>query len=142
MIKKTLLILITVSFLACTQNKPYKDGIYTGTSRAKYINEPYYGSTEIAIKNGEIIKVEFYVRDSSKHEYFNDKYEKYFAGNDEYVKQCRNDWKGIQSYPDSLLKYQDIKKVDAISGATWSFNIFKASVEAALISASNDRNLQ
>ena len=86
-----------------------------------------------------MIKVEFYVRDSSKQEYFDDKYEKYFADNDEYIKQCRNDWKGIQSYPDSLLKYQDLNKVDVISGATWSYNIFMASAGEALSVAETEK---
>ena len=83
-------------------------------------------------RNGKITRVEFSVRDSSKHEYFSGEYEKYYAGNDLYMQQCRNDWKGIRSYPDSLLKYQDINKVDAISGATWSYNIFRATAQEAM----------
>ena len=142
MIKKNIFIFVAVLFLAYSPNKPYKDGEYSGTSRAIYTNEPYYGHIDITIKKGKIVKVEFSVRDSSKHEYFDDKYEKYFAGNDEYIQQCRNDWKGLQSYPDSLLKYQDIDKVDAISGATWSFNIFKASVQEALFNTGNDSDLR
>ncbi len=139
MITKNILIFIFFTFLAFPINKPYKDGHYNGISRAIYTDEPFYGITKIAIENGKIVKVIFFVRDSSKHEYFDDKYEKYFAGNDEYVQQCRNDWKGINSYPDSLLKYQDIDKVDAISRATWSFNIFKASVKQALSSAEKEK---
>lgn len=117
---------------AFSGDSPLKDGYYTGSSRAGYTDEPYYGYSKIMIENGEIAKVVFFIRDSAKHEYFDNKYEKYFAGNDLYVQQCRNDWKGIQSYPDSLIKYQDINKVDVISGATWSYNIFKASVQEAL----------
>jgi len=30
------------------------------------------------------------------------------------------------------MKVQDIDKLDAISGSTWSYNIFKASVKDAL----------
>ena len=137
LIKKPLFIFAIVLFLAFSVKKPYKDGNYSGASRATYTSEPYYGHTEIAIENGKIIKVEFSITDSSKHEYFDAKYEKYFEGNDEYIQQCRNDWKGVQSYPDSLLKHQDINKVEAISGATWSFNIFKASVKEALFTAEN-----
>jgi major membrane immunogen (membrane-anchored lipoprotein) len=137
MIKKTIFAFILLMLVAFSGDGPYKDGNYTGTSRAIYTNEPYYGYSKIAIKNGKIIKVEFFVRDSSRHEYFDDKYEKYFAGNNVYIQQCRNDWKGIQSYPDSLLKYQDLDKVDVISGATWSYNIFKASTQEALSAAEN-----
>ena len=139
MIKKTILAFVVLLLFAFSADGPYKDGNYNGISRAIYTEEPYYGNAKITIENGKIIKVEFVVRDSAKHEYFDDKYEKYFAGNDEYIRQCRNDWKGINSYPDSLIKYQDIEKLDAISGATWSFNIFKASVEEALSAATNKK---
>lgn len=116
MIKKSILITVVLIFMAFTGYKLYRDGIYTGTSRSVYNDEPFYGSSRIVIENGKIIKVSFTVRDSTKHEYFDEKYEKYFAGNDDYILQCRNDWKGILSYPDSLLKYQDLNRVDAISG--------------------------
>lgn len=125
----TFLLIIPVSF---SGDGPYKDGIYFGSSRAEYTNEPYFGFSRVIIENGKIITVEFYVRDSSKHVYFDEAYEKYFAGNEEYMQQCRNDWIGINSYPDSLLKYQDLQKVDVISGATWSYDIFKASTQEAL----------
>ena len=130
--KKAFLIIAGIIILAFTGSGPLKDGRFDGTSRAIYINEPFYGSTRITVENGKITRVEFTVRDSSKHEFFNGEYEKYMAGNELYIQQCRNDWKGIRSYPDSLLKYQDLDKVDAISGATWSYNIFRASALKAL----------
>jgi FMN-binding domain. len=136
MIKKMVfLVSIVLVVLAFSVNKSYKDGIYYGSSRSVYTSEPYYGCTKIAIENGKISKVEFSIRDSAKHEYFDDKYEKYFAGNQEYIQQCRNDWKGVQSYPASLLKSQDVDSVDAITSATWSYNLFKASVQKALSKA-------
>ena len=109
-----------------------KDGIYEGTSRAKYTGEPYWGIVRLTIKNGLIDNVSFAVRDSNLHEYFDGSYEKHFAGNDVYINQSRNDWAGVQVYPKRLHETQDLKKVDAISGATWSYNIFKASVNEAL----------
>jgi major membrane immunogen (membrane-anchored lipoprotein) len=130
--KKAFLIISGIILLAFTRDGRLKDGRFEGTSRAMYIDEPYYGSTRITVEGGKIIRVDFTVRDSSKHELFNGEYEKYFAGNDLYIQQCRNDWKGIRSYPDSLLKYQDLDRVDAISGATWSYNIFRASALEAL----------
>ena len=127
-------VLFTVSgiLLLAFMEGPYKDGQFSGKSRAVYIDEPYYGHARITIEGGMITRVEFTVRDSAKHEFLNGEYEKYFAGNYFYVQQCRNDLKGIRSYPDSLLKYQDVSRVDAISGATWSYDIFKASVQEAL----------
>jgi major membrane immunogen (membrane-anchored lipoprotein) len=133
--KKTILAFIVLLFAAFSGDSPFKDGNYNGTSRSIYTNEPYYGYTRIIIENGKIVEVGFFIRDSLKQEPFDDEYEKYFTGNDVYIQQCRNDWKGILAYPDSLLKHQDINKVDVISGATWSYNIFKASVQEALTRA-------
>lgn len=118
--------------LAFTADNALKDGIYSGVSRSIYLDEPYYGCTKLTIENGRIVQVNFIIRDSSKHENFDSKYERYFAGNEYYMEQCRKDWKGAAAYPDSLIKYQDLSKVDAISGATWAYNMFKASAEIAL----------
>jgi major membrane immunogen (membrane-anchored lipoprotein) len=132
---KTILIIAVFSLLSFTTGQSLKDGIYKGVSRSIYTDEPYYAHSEIKIGNGKISSIRFFVRDSAKHEYFDDEYEKYFAGNDLYIRQCRNDWKGIRSYPDSLMKYHDLSKVDIISGATWSYNMFMDSVREALSSA-------
>ena len=110
----------------------YKDGIYEGNSRAKYIYEPFWGSVHFTLKNGLFTDIKFVIRDSSLHETFDGKYEKHFEGTPEYIQQSRNDWKGVQTYPRNLSEKQDINKLDAISGATWSYNIFRASVNEAL----------
>jgi uncharacterized protein with FMN-binding domain len=110
----------------------YKDGNYEGKSRAKYIYEPFWGSIRFTIRNGIFTDIKFVIRDSSLHETFDGKYEKHFEGNSEYIQQSRNDWKGVQTYPEKLSEKQDIYKFDAISGATWSYNIFRASVNEAL----------
>jgi major membrane immunogen (membrane-anchored lipoprotein) len=121
-------------FLASKCTGPYINGKYHGISRANYTEE-YYGNTTITVKNGWITRIDFCVRDSAKHELFDAGYEHYFADNPLYVQQCRNDWQGVNAYPDSLLKYQDIRKVDARSGATWSFNLFRSSVKEAMVNA-------
>jgi major membrane immunogen (membrane-anchored lipoprotein) len=110
----------------------YKDGIYEGKSRASYKYEPFWGSVRFSVKNGEFTDISFMIRDSSLHETFDERYEKHFEGNEEYIRQSRNDWKGVQTYPAKLLQKQNINKIDAITGATWSYNIFKASVNEAL----------
>lgn len=110
----------------------YKDGIYKGTSRAKYILEPYWGNVRLTLKNGLLTEINFVIRDSARHETFDEKYEKHFEGNAGYIQQSRNDWKGVQTYPKMLSERQDINKLDAISGATWSYNIFRESVNEAL----------
>jgi len=125
-------ICLLISMAAVSDNGTYRDGTYTGTSRSVYTYEEYYGHSVLTIADGRIKSIRFYIRDSVNHEYFNAAYEKHFTGNDEYIQQCRNDWKGVISYPDSLLKFQDPEKVDAMTGATWSYSIFKASVNEAL----------
>lgn len=70
--------------------------------------------------------------DTSNQELFDEKYEKHFIGNELYTNQCRNDWKGVQSYPEKLLKSQRLDDLDAVTGATWSYNIFKSSISIAL----------
>jgi len=134
--KKVLFIApVILMLLSFTPDKSYKDGVYCGKSRADYTREPYYGCAKITIENGKIVKVDFSVRDSAKQVDFDDQYEKYFTGNPQYIQQCRNDRKGVKTYPARLLKKQDVDQVDAISGATWSCNLFKASVKEALSSA-------
>jgi major membrane immunogen (membrane-anchored lipoprotein) len=110
----------------------YSNGTFEGESRAVYTSEPFYGKVTLTIDRNRIIKINYIIRDSSIHETFNGSYEKHYTGNKMYIEQCRNDWKGVMSYPDTLLKYQDINKIDAVSGATWSYNIFKAATKEAL----------
>jgi major membrane immunogen (membrane-anchored lipoprotein) len=113
----------------------YKDGTYEGQSRASYTDEPFWGVVHFQINNGKFTDILFMVRDSNLHETFDAKYEKHFEDIPEYIKQCRNDWNGVQTYPKKLAEKQDINKVDAMSGATWSYNIFRASVQEALKNA-------
>jgi major membrane immunogen (membrane-anchored lipoprotein) len=128
-------ILICVVCIVLLANKfrgPYEDGSYDGCSRAIYLQENYWGHTKVTIENGYITKIDFKIVDSTKNELFDDKYERYFKGNDLYISQCRNDWKGVQMYPKKLLKYQKLQSVDAVTGATWSYNMFKYSAAEAL----------
>ena len=112
--------------------RKYQDGTFSGQSRYRYTDEPYWGTVSVTIKNDLITNVFFSIRDSALHEPFDSIYEKHFQGNDLYIQQCRNDWKGVKSYPGKLIKSQDINKIDVITGATWSCNIFRASLEEAL----------
>jgi len=116
----------------------YRDGDFEGKSCAQYKDEPYWGIVKIKIENGVFKEVMFTIRDSSLHETLNKKYAVHFEDNPVYVQQCRKDSKGVRAYPKKLLKEQVIDKVDAMSGATWSFNIFKASVNEALKNAYNE----
>ncbi|HEX2919575.1 MAG TPA: FMN-binding protein [Bacteroidales bacterium] len=115
-----------------SQTKPYNDGVYTGQSRSVYTSEPYWGKVTVSIEGGVIRNVSFQIRDSSLHETFNNDYAAHFKGNDLYIKQTMNDWNGVKTYPKLLFEKQDIKKVDAMSGATWSYNIFKSAFSEAM----------
>jgi major membrane immunogen (membrane-anchored lipoprotein) len=110
----------------------YANGTYEGLSQHIYKEEPYWGRVKILIRGGKMSFVSFSIRDSALHEVFDGRYEKHFDTIPEYVLQCRNDWKGVQAYPGKLLEKQDIRKVDAVSGATWSYNIFRAATDSAL----------
>jgi len=113
----------------------YRDGTYKGESQSIYTTESYYGLTTIVIKNDVITAVQFMVLDKEKKEIFDEKYENHYKDIPEYIQQCRNDWQGVQTYPDQFLQVQDINKVDAVTGATWSYNLFRASLLAALAEA-------
>jgi major membrane immunogen (membrane-anchored lipoprotein) len=114
---------------------PYKDGVYEGRSHAIYSYEPYVGVVKLTVKDGWITEVDFKIVDTVKNELFDSNYERYMNGNELYIQQCRNDWKGVQAYPGVLLKNQELDKVDAVSGATWSYNMFSYSVRIALKNA-------
>lgn len=111
---------------------PGRDGVYTGLSRSVYKEEPYWGRVTVVIKKGIIDNVIFVIRDSALHETFNAEYAKHFEGNPLYMEQTRNDWKGVLTYPGVLMEKQDIRKVDVITGATWSYNIFRSSFLEAI----------
>ena len=130
------LLAVTTSLFALTgKPKKYNDGVYFGESRSIYVQEPYYGQTTVTIKDDQIVSVDFRIIDKTHNEVFDEKYEKHFKGNDEYIQQCRKDWEGVQTYPKTLLKKESIEKVDAVSGATWSYNMLKASLQEALKAA-------
>lgn len=109
-----------------------KDGTYTGNSKAQYSYEPFEGRAVIQIRNQNIVEVNFQIIDTQNNEVFGSDYEKHYPDNKLYQEQCRNDWKGMKLYQQELLDKQNIDSVDAVSGATWSYNIFKASVKKAL----------
>lgn len=125
----------------------YVDGTYQGQSQSKYTGEMYWGHVQITVENGSFTDLNYFIRDSSVHEPVDSMYGvNHYAGNPTYQQQCVNDGHGIEIYPQRLLSSQDIDNVDAISGATWSYNIFIASVKNALkdakISSSFDSKVE
>jgi len=129
----TMLLAIAASLFAFSQKpKMYADGVYTGESRSVYVQEPFYGQTTVTIKDDKIVTVDFRIIDKQANEVFDSQYEKHYKGNETYIQQCRKDWEGVQAYPKQVVKTNSIAGVDAVSGATWSYNLLKASLGDAL----------
>ncbi len=124
------LILIILFSISCVKDK--KNGIFVGRSQSIYKSEPFVGFVKLKLTNGVIDSVDFMIIDTLNNEIFDENYERHYKGNDEYIKQCRNDCNGIKYYKKRLIEVKDINKVNAITGATWSYNIFKDCVNIAL----------
>lgn len=129
-------VITTLLIISCAAKSNFKnDGVFEGRSRSRYTSEPFVAISRVHIENGLIRKIDFQIIDTLNNELFDDKYEKHFIGNSDYISQCRNDWNGILRYPAELIKTQEMDSVDAVSGATWSYNMFKSSTEIALSKA-------
>ncbi|HUM89271.1 MAG TPA: FMN-binding protein, partial [Prolixibacteraceae bacterium] len=92
----------------------------------------FVGMVILTYHKEKLASVDFQIVDTLHNEVFGSDYEKHYPDNEEYRMQCRNDWQGVLSYPAQLVRKQDIGAVDAISGATWSYNLFSAAVKNAL----------
>ncbi len=121
----------------------YFNGLYEGQSRDGYSAENYWGHIRILVANSTFEAIDFMIRDSSSHENVDSMYGViHYQNIPAYQKQCVNDGNGIKEYPKQLLEKQSLDSLDAISGATWSYNIFIASAKEALdISASTGINI-
>jgi len=128
---------IALSSGTMSVKKQYKDGTYTGESQSKYKGEPYWGQATLEIKNDKIVKLTFQIIDKDKNEVFGPDYEQHFKDNPEYIQQCRNDLKGIKAYTEKFNQSKKLEQVDAITGATWSYNIFRDAIKVALEKAPN-----
>lgn len=117
---------------ASTPVKQFRDGVYKGESRSKYTHEPYWGQVKLKIKNDKVSWLKFKIVDKEKHEVFGPKYERHFKYTPRYIMQCRSELKGIEIYTEVFSKRKDIEQVDAITGATWSHDLFKSTFHTTL----------
>lgn len=131
------ILLITV---AMTPPKYFTDGVYKGESQSKYSAEPYWGQVTVEIKNDRVTLLGFQILDKEKNEVFGPDYERHFNGNALYVDQCRNEVKAIKAYQEAFIKTGNMEQVDAITGATWSYNLFRESMVSALKEAAIKRD--
>lgn len=109
----------------------YKDGVYEVETLPDY--EGYYAKARLTIKDDIITDVDWCIYDSNRNNRpFDDTYGEVFKEYPLYVKQCIDDWNGSKEYGPKLIGTQDLQQVDAVSGATWTNNVFKAVVDMAL----------
>lgn len=123
---------IVPGLISMTPTKQFRDGVYTGESRSKYSNEPYWGQVTVEIKNDKVTLLTFRIVDKEKNEIFGPGFERHFKGNAMYTEQCRNEVKAIKAYTEAFIKNGGIAHVDAITGATWSYNLFGDALKTAL----------
>ncbi len=128
------IVLVLTTIFSFSQNRlsDHKTTILSGKSPSIYKQEPYVGKVEISFQGDSIKEVLFEIIDTLNNEVFGSDYEKHYPNHKLYQQQCRNDWQGVLNYPKQLLEKQDLKKVDGNTGATWSYNLFKAAVNEAL----------
>jgi len=117
--------------LNADQSIEYIDGIYEGESNLT--PESFYGKAKVTIKDGQIVDAVFEIYDNARQRVLDDSYGKeVYADSPTYQEQTKNDLAGIIKYQSGLISEQDVNKVDAISGATWSYTIFKEALTNTL----------
>ena len=130
-----------------TNKVRYVDGTYEGKSSPT--SEGYYAKAKVTIKDSKISTVDFEIYDTTVFKvYGNSKHkdaeellldESYGAEVYEemplYQQQTKNELLGMKSYKSELVKEQDVDKVDAVSGATWSYQLFQETLKSTLTQA-------
>ena len=122
-----------------------KDGTYTAQSSMYESLEDEedeggegYGIVSITVKDNTITACEFttYMPDGTvKDEEYGKKNGE--IANQDYYNKAQRAVKASQNYAEQLAAKGDLKQVDAITGATISFNEFNEAVELALKEAKN-----
>lgn len=121
----------TASSASKSKTQQYKDGTYE--VKTKVDNEGYFTEASVKIQDDKIVSAEWEIKDANRgNRVFDETYEEVFEGNDAYKKQCRQDLEGAKTYSAKLIEEQEVEKVDAVSGATWTNAKFKEVVAIAL----------
>lgn len=113
------------------QVRSYKDGTYTAKSSPD--ERGAVGEITLVLEKGKIVKAEYkgIMKDGKIKDIdygkTNGKIE-----NQEFYNKAQNAVKAIPTYPAKLVELQDVAKIDAISGATVSYNQFAEAVKKAL----------
>lgn len=126
------------SMTETSDNAPvvYKDGVYEVETDPDYEN--FSTKATVTIEGGAITAVDWSIYDTKLDQPFDEEYyHVYETVSDAYVKQAKDDWSGSRGYTDALIESQEVSKVDAVSGATWTNKKFKEIVTIALEKAKN-----
>ena len=129
--------LLAAALAACGGSAAYKDGSYTGQS-AMYEGEDDgsgagYGVVKLTIKDNKITECEYntYELDGTlKDENYGKKDGE--VANQDFYNRAQRAVRAVPMYAEKLLETGDLSKVDAISGATISYNEFKEAVTDVL----------
>jgi major membrane immunogen (membrane-anchored lipoprotein) len=133
-----------LSILSGCGNKNYADGTYTGQSSVYESEEDEgngngYGVVTLTIQDNTIVACTFltYEPDGTlKDEDYG--LQDGVVANRDYYNKAQKAIAACQVYADNLVQTNDVKKVDAISGATINYNNFKEAVKDALKQAETD----
>lgn len=113
------------------QGKSYKDGTYTAQSSPD--ERGAIGEITLVIEKGKIAKADYKgimkdgkIKDTDYGK-TNGKIE-----NQDFYNKAQNAVRAAASYPAKLVETQDVDKIDAVSGATVSYNQFAEAVKKAL----------
>lgn len=121
--------MIVMSLMAaCSSEAPLTDGTYTGTSTVDDMGG--YGVVTIVVENGEIADCT-YVTYDDKGDVKDENYGK-SSGSDEFYKKAQIAVAAINDYPVQLKEKKQLELVEAVSGATISYNQFQEAVQVAL----------
>jgi major membrane immunogen (membrane-anchored lipoprotein) len=133
-----------LSILSGCGNKNYADGTYTGQSSVYESEEDEgngngYGVVTLTIQDHTIVACTFltYEPDGTlKDEDYG--LQDGTVANRDYYNKAQKAIAACEVYAENLVQTNDVKKVDAISGATINYNNFKEAVKDALKQAETD----
>jgi major membrane immunogen (membrane-anchored lipoprotein) len=127
-----------LSLLSGCGSKSYADGTYTGQSSVYESDEDEgngngYGVVTLSIENNEIVSCTYltYEPDGTlKDEDYG--LQEGNVANRDYYNKAQKAIAACEVYAEKLVQTNDVKKVDAISGATINYNNFEEAVKDAL----------
>ena len=130
------IIVVAASFAGCSGSKTYADGTYTGKSSIIEDNDGEgdgYGEVTITIKDGKITECTFntYEPDGTLKDEDYGKQNGEVA-NQDYYNKAQKALAGSKEYARLLVESGDYHSIDAISGATISYDQFMEAVDDAL----------